>query len=738
VSADDEAGPRLAFEDSRRLTGPNRWSAGTAVVLTPLDAQLDVSAWEKRVREVAAALGWTDPQPVAQRHAHGLLLAFAAPEAALFTATEINEWACEQSSSAAFERLHTLRTSPADHFAARAAAERSRPLQRLLQAAAQRDVPAFVDDDALTLGAGNGGRTCARAALPLPMDVPWAALHDIPKALVTGSNGKTTTVRLIAAMARAAGERPGLCSTEGVSIDGAPLQRGDWSGPAGARAVLSDARVTIAVLETARGGIARRGLAVSQAEVAVVTNLSADHFGEHGIDSLDDLAELKLVVARAVTRRGLLVLNADDAMLMAAADRLPHARDAQRALFAADADHPTLVALRAGGGATCGVRRGELVLEHAGGTDALGSIERLPLTFHGAAPYNLMNLAAAALAAHVGLTLSIDAVRATAQSFGRDARDNPGRLEQHAWRGATVLIDYAHNPDGLARLLAAARALPRQRLLLLLGQAGNRSDAAIAELARVAAAAQPDFVVLKELPHMLRGRVPGDVPALLRHTLQAAGRNHSTLLDGGDEPEAALRLLDEVRAGDVAVLPLHSEAGRAGVSATLRSTFSTARLVMRPFRLGDAAFIVELLNDPDWLRFIGDRGVRTLDDARTYLHNGPIAHAARHGFALGAVLPAGNDQPIGMCGLVRREGLDDVDLGYAFMPSARGHGYAHEAAAAWLARGFGEFGLKRIVAITKPDNAPSQRVLESIGMRFERRVRLPQNREDSLLYAIER
>jgi cyanophycin synthetase len=562
----------FAFEDSRRLTGPSRWFAGTAVILTPLDARLDTAAWTHRVHDMAAALGWPDPQPVAQRHAQGLFLVFAAPEAALFTATEVNEWACEQSShSADFERVHTLRANPADHFAARAASERSRPLQKLLRSAAEHGVPAFADDDALTLGAGHTSRTHARAALPLPMDVPWSSLHDIPKALVTGSNGKTTTVRLIAAMARAAGEHSGLSSTEGVSIDGSSLHYGDWSGPAGARAVLRDARVTLAVLETARGGIARRGLAVTQADVVVVTNLSADHFGEHGIDSLDDLAELKLVVARAVAARGLLVLNADDTVLMRAADRLPHARDARRALFAADADHPALVALRARGGATCGVRRGELVLEHTRRGHALGKIDQLALAFHGAAPYNLMNLAAAALAAHVGLGLPIDAVRATAQSFGRDAHDNPGRLEQHTWRGATVLIDYAHNPDGLARLLAAARALPHQRLLLLLGQAGNRSDAAIAELARIAAAAQPDLVALKELPTMLRGRMPGEVPAQLRRALLEAGMPCTHLRDGGDEPEAALHLLDETQADDVIVLPLHSAEGRQAVADAVAS-----------------------------------------------------------------------------------------------------------------------------------------------------------------------
>jgi ribosomal-protein-alanine N-acetyltransferase len=165
----------------------------------------------------------------------------------------------------------------------------------------------------------------------------------------------------------------------------------------------------------------------------------------------------------------------------------------------------------------------------------------------------------------------------------------------------------------------------------------------------------------------------------------------------------------------------------------------TPRLAIRAFTPDDAPFIVELLNDPGWLKHIGDRGVRTLDDARRYLRDGPIAAGERHGFALWAVLRRDDDSgvPLGMCGLVRREGLDHVDLGYAFLPAARGQGFAREAAAAVLAHGFERLGLTRIVAITAVDNVASGRVLEAIGMRFERRLRVPGHADDSLLYAAE-
>ncbi len=534
-------------------------------------------------------LGGPDPQPIVHPHASGAFLVFAAPDDTLLTATEVNEWAWEQAAAErafreGFEEAHAL-PSPAVTFAQRADAERSRPLERLKSAARERGVTMVEDDDALTLGTGHTGLTYPRAALPLPMDVPWPTLHDIPTALVTGSNGKTTTVRLLAAMARRAGHTAGLCSTEGIVIGGEATDSGDYSGPAGARAVLRDKRVTLAVLETARGGIARRGLAVTQANVAVVTNISADHFGEYGIDSVADLAELKLAVAHALTRkvseRGLLVLNADDDVLMAAADRLPHASRGRRALFAADADHPALTAVRHEGGATCGARTGRLVLHHAGASHDLGAIHDLPLTFNGAATYNGMNLAAAALAAVAGLNLPIDAVRTTLTSFGLDPHDNPGRLERHSYHGATVLIDYAHNPDGLARLLAVAQALPKKRLLLLLGQAGNRSNDAIAELARTAAAARPDMVVIKELPEMLRGRALGDVPALFRRALLDAGLTEVQLQTGGNEIASAQMLLRVARPYDLLVLPLHSAGGRSEIAQRISLNATADRDVRR-------------------------------------------------------------------------------------------------------------------------------------------------------------
>lgn len=171
--------------------------------------------------------------------------------------------------------------------------------------------------------------------------------------------------------------------------------------------------------------------------------------------------------------------------------------------------------------------------------------------------------------------------------------------------------------------------------------------------------------------------------------------------------------------------------------STISTIIETDRLTIRRLTLADDAFILELVNDPAWLRFIGDRHVHSLDEARTYLQNGPLAMYDRSGFGLYAVTLKGHASPIGMCGLIKREGLDDVDLGFAYLPQYRAQGYAYEAAAAVLAYGRREFGLKRIVAITSLDNERSIQLLEKLGFVFEKIIRLANDGEDLKLFAVE-
>jgi len=593
----------LPFEDSRRLTGSNLFFASTGAVLDVVRASLDeaqIGAWRARIERVGAALGWHDSRSVVRRHAGGILLAISAPADQLLLATEVNEWAlcaalAERDPARAASLQDALVAAATDEanpaaelvpgllpvieeraalarFRQLSAVEAAPKLGALIEAARIRSLPHFADDTELTLGAGRGSRTFALTLLPSPGEVPWDELSDIPTALVTGSNGKTTTVRLLAACARAHGWRPGYNCTDGVFIGELTVASGDYSGPAGARLVMRDRRTEAAILEVARGGILRRGLAVSRAAAAVVTNISSDHFGEYGIDDLAGLADVKLSVAAVLAAHGCLVLNADDALLRMKARELAlrYGLLSEPAWFARDWNQTFLRQYRAQGASTCGVREGRLWLQDQGPEQDLGPVSAMPLSIGGIASYNVANLAAAGLVA-VALGIPAATIATVFARFGENPSDNPGRMMRFDFKGAHVLIDYAHNPDGLRGFLSVATQLRGQgRLGLLLGHAGNRQDADIAELARAAAEFKPDLIVVKEDEAHLRGRAPGEIPRIIRNELLRLGFKEAALPVHDNELDAARYALEWARPGDVLALPLHSPLARAAVVSMLQ------------------------------------------------------------------------------------------------------------------------------------------------------------------------
>jgi cyanophycin synthetase len=544
------------------------------------------------------------PGVVARVHASGASLALAAPVDALFVATEVNEWAL---CAALFEQDRTRWSHLESALIAAALEEAADPgavivpvlqelsafarfehlvqreaspqLRTLLGAARVHRLPHVLDDDALTLGAGAGGHDFALPALPAAEAVPWHELRDIPTAIVTGSNGKTTTVRLLAACTQARGWPTAYCCTDGVFLAAQTLESGDYSGPAGARRVMRERAAQAAIVETARGGILRRGIAVSHAHVALVTNVSADHFGEYGIDDLAGLADVKLSVAGVLTDAGLLVLNADDAQLVAKAAGLAQrfGRCPRLGWFALDADLPALRAHRARGGPTCGVRDGRLILNHAGAEHDLGAVPAMPLSVEGSAEYNIANLAGAALAA-AALEVPAALIAGVFARFGASAADNFGRMMRFERDGVRILVDYAHNPDGLRGLLRVAEHLRGQkgRLGMLLGHAGNRQDAEIEALAGTAAEFHPALIVVKENEAHLRGRQAGEIPRVIHAALRRAGLPESSLPVRMSELEAVRCALEWAQPGDVLVLPVHSSAARAAVLALLSAAVPAA------------------------------------------------------------------------------------------------------------------------------------------------------------------
>ncbi len=453
--------------------------------------------------------------------------------------------------------LHTLRAA--------AKAEAKPALIELMRATDAHHLPFLADDDEVTIGEGEGSRSWFVDELPSPDVVPWQELHAIPTALVTGSNGKTTTVRLLAAMARAHGWRTAHSCTDGVYFEGQALEAGDFSGPTGARTALRQSGAQSAILETARGGMLRRGLAVAHANVAIVTNIAADHFGEYGIHDLDDLASVKLVVARAIDANGLLTLNADDPVLVRQSASLP----CPLGWFALDFDLPFLQDQRAAGRPISGVRDGRLLLDFEGTRHDLGEVAAMPLTLEGRAVYNIANIAGAALTGRA-LGVPADTIAATLARFGQSQADNPGRLQHWRFGKLEVYVDYAHNPDGLQGLLQAVDAQGRTgRLAIVLGHAGNREDADLRAVAATAASVHPDLVVLKDIAGYERGRGSGEIAAIMRAQLLADGVPSDAITTCLDEAGAARISLTWAEDGDLLILPIHEMDAREQVTTML-------------------------------------------------------------------------------------------------------------------------------------------------------------------------
>lgn len=545
--------------DSRRLTGAGLLLDRPGAVIDvkvsdEAEREAAIGAWREAVARMLSVVGWDGDQVVARPFTGGASLAFGAPPDSLYSATDLNEWAWSAAEA-------SVRGWPEPDFGVAAerlrraiAAERNPTLLAIRAEARSRGLTFLSGEGIISVGGGHGALCWPEQDLPAPERIDWSRAHEIPIALVTGSNGKTTVVRLLAAMAVEAGRPAGVTSTEGVLVGGEPVGEGDYSGPEGARLVLRNPSVDVAILETARGGLLRRGLPVERAGVAVVTNVAADHLGEFGVQDLRQLAETKLLVARAVGAEGRVVINADDPMLVEGAGSVR----APVVWFSLEAGSPVVRRHVEAGGAAAVLDGDAVVLLTAGERQVVGSVADMPLTAGGAARHNVAN-ALAAVAAAGGLGISLGAVRATLCRFGRDPRDNPGRANVYEIGGIRIVVDYAHNAHGLTALAAMLDGAPSERRLVMIGQAGDRDDDAIRDMARAALAFRPDRVLAKETYQYLRGRAPGEVPAMLADELRRTGLPDHAISTPGTELPSVREALAWARPGDLLVITLHED-----------------------------------------------------------------------------------------------------------------------------------------------------------------------------------
>jgi cyanophycin synthetase len=368
----------------------------------------------------------------------------------------------------------------------------------------------------------------------------------IPVVAVTGTNGKTTTVRLISHLLASSGLRMGIANTDGVYANGYQFDSGDCAGPQSALRVLMHPNVDAAVLETARGGMLREGLAFDRCQVAVVTNIgSGDHLGLNYISTVEDLAVLKRVIVRNVDPSGMAVLNAEDPLVVAMAAQCPSAVT----FFAYDAKTPALATHRAQGKRVLFVED-EHIVAAEGKFQMRIPLSQIPITHNGALKFQVANVMAA-IAAGWALKLSWEGMAEALSHFVSDAQSVPGRFNVFDYKQAKVIVDFGHNADAVKAIVEAIHIFPANRRSVVICGTGDRRDEDLRALTRNIGHAFDDVILFEDACQ--RGRSDGEVIALLREGLQGATRVQ-TIEDVYGEFKAIDRALEKLQAGDVCLI----------------------------------------------------------------------------------------------------------------------------------------------------------------------------------------
>ena len=541
----------MEFLDARRLPGPNLLFDGPAAVVdvacSAEEADAIESCWRGAIQSMLAALDWRDAEINRKNLIDGMCLGFTAPIDVLYAACEINEWAwavCEaQLGDGELPDFDEARAA----IEASAAEERNPALIDMQNRALERGVAFLWDDDEASLGLGRSSITWPVRELPDLDSLDWDGFEDVPVGMITGTNGKTTTVRLAVHVMRVAGHNVGVSSTDWIAVNDDIIDRDDWSGPGGARAVLRRPEVDAAVLETARGGLLRRGLGVEHADASLITNISEDHLGDFGSKNLDELLDIKWIVSRPVRSRGQLVLNADDERLVAKAADYP----GKIVWFSLDPDNAVVKSHTEQGGSAWICDGDELIHIENGARELICRDRDIPITLGGAARHNTANaLAAAALTSCLGA--SSTAIRDGLATMSQD--ENPGRCNVYDVKGRSILIDFAHNPKAMQALFDMARALPAKRRVLCFGQAGDRPDDLIRELTQSAWAIGLDRVMVSELSHYHRGREHGDVFRIIRDELVRLGASPDQVEHNEEESETFASAFEWAEEGDLIIM----------------------------------------------------------------------------------------------------------------------------------------------------------------------------------------
>lgn len=514
----------LIIDDCRRLTGPSLvWDkTGATLDVLIVGRNMDdvLQSWYRQVNDLLAAVSWPSPELTHRRYENGFNLLLAAPIDQLYSATEILETAWYFCCCELFNQPVDSRDLLVKAVRECMQTEQFPASIQLQQAARDHKVDFLIDDEIVSVGHGEGSIEWAVDGLVEPGQVDWSAVHDIPVALVTGTNGKSTSVRILDEIARATGRVSGVTSTDFVRVGNDVLDRGDYSGPSGARLLLRDKRLQVAFLEVARGGILRRGLPLRRASAALITNVSSDHLGQYGVNTLEALIETKFAVRQTLTDDAVLVVNADDDGIVDYMRRHPRNNVCWFSLDKSNAK----IQQQFNNNECCSFADdGQLYYFDGHAISTICNIDNIPMTMGGAARHNVRN-ALGAVCVSIAMGFTFDNIRQGLYEFQSDASDNPGRLNIFELKnGARVIVDYAHNEHSVQAVTDTVKRLPARNKWVLCGSAGDRSDSDIHAIALGVCSMQPDHVVIVEVEAYLRGREQGEVGGIMKQACLDSG-----------------------------------------------------------------------------------------------------------------------------------------------------------------------------------------------------------------------
>jgi UDP-N-acetylmuramyl tripeptide synthase len=538
---------------SRRLVGPNLFFIESGTVLdVPLkqDKQKLVDLWHKEAKRILPELGFKKIKLSHKIYNNGVRLALVAPFDITMAACDVIDFIWASTRQLVEEGSEKSLEDARAELMPIIKAEENLKLRKIHQLATSKGLNIFYEEGVVTIGSGNKSFQFNINEMDVS-DIPWEKIADIPIVLITGTNGKTTTVRLTSFICKHAGKLVGYCSTDWVMIDGKIIDRGDFSGPTGNKFVLTKPELDVAVLEVARGGLLKRGLANTHVTAAAVTNISADHLGEDGVEDLDDLAEAKSIVYSTVEHAGHAIVNLDDPSILARHSKIKGKKVyISQKLSEADLDKYLKDAAY-----IVFVKDNAMHLKTHETTYEIAKFIDVPITVKGFAKHNVENaLVAIALSNELGCTP--EQIGKALHDYRNSEEENLGRANVFKVKNSTIIVDFAHNAAGINAIFEMAKAYEGKKTSIMFGQTGDRKFS-IDDMCEIIAQNNPKEVIVKDTETYLRGAETGEIPALIERSLLKNGYSKSNIKHIETEDVAVEYVLENLKPNETYIMCVH-------------------------------------------------------------------------------------------------------------------------------------------------------------------------------------